>query len=84
MDKQKERSCPESSPVLRFDLLEFLVDASLYPLALGIPLREFVTQAVEEKLSLGRRQDKPWLVRRDPSAKDYIGSTQRTWRWRGG
>jgi hypothetical protein len=30
--------------------------------ALGIPLREFVTQAVEEKLSLGsRRQDKPWL-----------------------
>lgn len=30
--------------------------------ALGIPLREFVTQAVEEKLSLGRRrQGKPWL-----------------------
>ena len=30
--------------------------------ALGIPLREFVTQAVEEKLSRGsRRQDRPWL-----------------------
>ena len=30
--------------------------------ALGIPLREFVTQAVEEKLAAGRqRQDKPWL-----------------------
>jgi hypothetical protein len=30
--------------------------------ALGIPLREFVTQAVEEKLSLRRRgQGKPWL-----------------------
>jgi hypothetical protein len=30
--------------------------------ALGIPLREFVTQAVEEKLSLGSRsQGKPWL-----------------------
>jgi hypothetical protein len=30
--------------------------------ALGIPLREYVTQAVEEKLSLGsRRPGKPWL-----------------------
>jgi hypothetical protein len=30
--------------------------------ALGIPLRDFVTQAVEEKLSLGsRRQGRPWL-----------------------
>jgi hypothetical protein len=30
--------------------------------AMGIPLREFVTQAVEEKLSSGRRrQGKPWL-----------------------
>ena len=30
--------------------------------ALGIPLREFVTQAVEEKLSMRtRRPDKPWL-----------------------
>ena len=30
--------------------------------SLGIPLREFVTQAVEEKLSLGgRRQGRPWL-----------------------
>ena len=30
--------------------------------ALGIPLREFVTQAVEEKLSSGRqRRGKPWL-----------------------
>jgi hypothetical protein len=30
--------------------------------ALGIPLREFVTQAVEEKLSMGeRRQGRPWL-----------------------
>ncbi len=29
--------------------------------ALGIPLREFVTQAVEEKLSMGRRQGKPWM-----------------------
>ena len=30
--------------------------------ALGIPLREFVTQAVEEKLSMrGRRQSRPWL-----------------------
>ena len=30
--------------------------------ALGIPLREFVTQAVEEKLSTGRRRRaKPWL-----------------------
>ena len=30
--------------------------------ALGIPLREFVTQAVEEKLSLGsKRPGKPWL-----------------------
>ena len=29
---------------------------------LGIPLREFITQAVEEKLSLGRpRPSKPWL-----------------------
>ena len=28
--------------------------------ALGIPLREFVTQAVEEKLSQGSR-GKPWL-----------------------
>jgi len=30
--------------------------------ALGIPLREYVTQAVEEKLTLGsRRAGKPWL-----------------------
>ena len=30
--------------------------------ALGIPLREYVTQAVEEKLAqAGRRPDKPWL-----------------------
>jgi hypothetical protein len=30
--------------------------------ALGIPLREYVTQAVEEKLSQGsRRTGKPWL-----------------------
>ena len=30
--------------------------------ALGIPLREFVTQAVEEKLAMGgRRGGKPWL-----------------------
>jgi hypothetical protein len=30
--------------------------------ALGIPLREYVTQAVEEKLSQSnRRPDKPWL-----------------------
>ena len=30
--------------------------------ALGIPLREYVTQAVEEKLSQGsRRLGKPWL-----------------------
>ncbi|MCX6591565.1 MAG: hypothetical protein NTZ56_08580 [Acidobacteria bacterium] len=30
--------------------------------ALGIPLREFVTQAVEEKLAAGRRSvGKPWL-----------------------
>lgn len=30
--------------------------------ALGIPLREYVTQAVEEKLSSGNeRQDRPWL-----------------------
>jgi hypothetical protein len=30
--------------------------------ALGIPLREYVTQAVEEKLSLSRvRSAKPWL-----------------------
>jgi hypothetical protein len=30
--------------------------------ALGIPLREFITQAVEEKLLLGgRRQGKPWM-----------------------
>ena len=30
--------------------------------ALGIPLREYVTQAVEEKLSLGsQRPGKPWL-----------------------
>ena len=30
--------------------------------ALGIPLREFITQAVEEKLSSGRRaQRKPWM-----------------------
>jgi hypothetical protein len=30
--------------------------------ALGIPLREFVTQAVEEKLLAdGRRRRKPWL-----------------------
>lgn len=30
--------------------------------ALGIPLREFVTQAVEEKLTSGaQRQSKPWL-----------------------
>ena len=30
--------------------------------ALGIPLREFVTQAVEEKLAMGRRSPgKPWL-----------------------
>jgi len=30
--------------------------------ALGIPLREFVTQAVEEKLSQGsQRPDRPWL-----------------------
>ena len=28
---------------------------------MGIPLREYVTQAVEEKLSLGQRQGKPWL-----------------------
>ena len=28
---------------------------------LGIPLREYVTRAVEEKLSLGRRPGKPWL-----------------------
>jgi len=30
--------------------------------AMGIPLREYITQAVEEKLSLGRqRPDRPWL-----------------------
>jgi len=30
--------------------------------ALGIPLREYVTQAVEEKLSLSRkRSDRPWM-----------------------
>lgn len=30
--------------------------------ALGIPLREYVTQAVEEKLSTGNeRPDRPWL-----------------------
>lgn len=30
--------------------------------ALGIPLREYVTQAVEEKLSLGSQStSKPWL-----------------------
>jgi hypothetical protein len=30
--------------------------------ALGIPLREYITQAVEEKLLTGsRRADKPWL-----------------------
>lgn len=30
--------------------------------ALGIPLREFVTQAVNEKLSMGsQRRGKPWL-----------------------
>ncbi|MBI4909570.1 MAG: hypothetical protein HY820_38490 [Acidobacteria bacterium] len=30
--------------------------------SLGIPLREFVTQAVEEKLAMGdRRNTKPWL-----------------------
>ena len=30
--------------------------------ALGIPLREYVTQAVEEKLSQGRRgKNRPWL-----------------------
>ena len=30
--------------------------------ALGIPLREFETQAVEEKLTIGSRsQGKPWL-----------------------
>ncbi len=30
--------------------------------ALGIPLREFVTQAVEEKLSVGgRAKGRPWL-----------------------
>ena len=30
--------------------------------ALGIPLREFVTQAVEDKLAAGNRlQGKPWL-----------------------
>ncbi len=30
--------------------------------ALGIPLREYVTQAVEEKLTLGSRsQGRPWL-----------------------
>jgi hypothetical protein len=30
--------------------------------ALGIPMREFITQAVEEKLSAGaHRKGKPWL-----------------------
>ena len=30
--------------------------------ALGIPLREYVTTAVEEKLALGhKRPDRPWL-----------------------
>ena len=30
--------------------------------AMGIPLREYITQAVEEKLSLGKqRPDRPWL-----------------------
>lgn len=29
--------------------------------ALGISLREYVTQAVEEKLSAGQRSGKPWL-----------------------
>ena len=30
--------------------------------ALGVPLREYVTQAVEEKLALGsKRPGKPWL-----------------------
>jgi hypothetical protein len=39
-----------------------LRQAKARAIALGIPLREFVTQAVEEKLSLsGRRQGKPWL-----------------------
>lgn len=30
--------------------------------ALGIPLRQFVTEAVEEKIALGnQRPDRPWL-----------------------
>lgn len=29
--------------------------------ALGIPLREYVTRAVEEKLAQGQRTEKPWL-----------------------
>ena len=29
--------------------------------ALGIPLREYVTQAVEEKLAASGRPGKPWL-----------------------
>ena len=27
----------------------------------GIPLRQFVTEAVEEKLAAGKSDDKPWM-----------------------
>ena len=28
---------------------------------LGIPLRQFVTEAVQEKLAAGKTDDKPWM-----------------------
>src|SRR5450756_1261239 len=40
-DKRKGHSCPESSPVLRFDLFKFLVDDLLYPQRLPVEMGQF-------------------------------------------
>src|SRR5262245_21190027 len=37
---RKEHSCPESKPVLRFDLLKFLVDELLDALSLFVEMRQ--------------------------------------------
>src|ERR1019366_6129217 len=40
-DKRQGHSCPESSPVLRFDLFKFLVDDLLYPQRLPVEMGQF-------------------------------------------
>jgi hypothetical protein len=57
-NKRKERSCPESSQVLRFDLLEFLVDELLYPFGLVVEMCQ-LARAFQPRLAsaLGARRE---------------------------